>query len=80
MRDFKKDKIAEGTLTLGVLQDVANKLKRQMKHIFIVPSDHIPEDCYGILMVRKEDAPAWEEAMEFQKRIPMIDPIETREG
>lgn len=46
-------------LTIEALQNAMNKCKRELKHIYIMSSKFIPDDCYGILMVRPEDAENW---------------------
>lgn len=42
--------------------EAVNKLVAQLKpqqHIFVVACDHLPDDCYGILYIRTEDAKQW---------------------
>lgn len=46
-------------MTLEKLQATLNNAKREMNHIYIISEKNIPDDCYGILYVRPEDAAKW---------------------
>ena len=46
-------------LTIESLMENMNKAKRDCKFIYIMASECLPDDCYGILMVRPEDAKGW---------------------
>ncbi len=48
-------------LTAEKMIEGMNKCKRTIKHIYIMSSEAIPDDCYGILMLRPEDAKVWRE-------------------
>lgn len=48
------------TLTIDKLEELANKVKRQ-NMVYVIAVDNIPDDAYGILYVRKEDAKMWHE-------------------
>lgn len=47
-------------LTVDKLEELAKKVKRQ-NMVYVVASDLIPDDAYGVLWVRKEDAEKWHE-------------------
>jgi len=46
-------------LTLEKLTEALNKCKREDKHIYILEQRYLPDDCYGILILRPEDAKQW---------------------
>lgn len=54
----------ENNLTCELLVKNINKCKRDCKNILIISSDLIPDDCYGLLWVRPEDAKAWKKNKE----------------
>jgi len=45
--------------TAEKLEEMMNFTKRTLTHIYIMECNHLPDDCYGILMVRPEDAKKW---------------------
>ena len=46
-----------GRPSVPLTGEVFERLKRRLAdHVLVIANDHIPDDCYGILMVRKEDA------------------------
>ena len=47
-------------LTVDKLEALANEVKRK-NMVYVMASEHIPDDAYGILWVRKEDAAKWHE-------------------
>ena len=46
-------------LTTEILAKNISDCKRKFKHIYILSSEYLPDDCYGILMLRPEDAKQW---------------------
>lgn len=54
-------------LNIDTLANAMNKVKRMRKHIYILEQSGLPDDCYGILMLRPEDAEQWRDSDENSK-------------
>lgn len=48
-------------LTLEALQKLGEFMK-PLPNLYVVAVEHLPDDCYGILYVRPEDAAKWKAA------------------
>jgi hypothetical protein len=46
-------------LTIERLTEMSNKFNRDMRNVYVIASNGIPDDAYGILLVRPEDAEKW---------------------
>ena len=49
-------------LTIEKFVEIHNEMKRKANHIIIMEQPYLPDDCYGVLMLRPEDAKKWRKA------------------